>query len=98
MLLLLLAVAALGAPADPTVEAPTSPPARATAPLPAAPLPGAAANPPPGEDKIVCRKEQELGTRFPRKVCRTESSIRRMQDDSRKVTQDIQTNAGMAPR
>lgn len=99
MLLLLLAVAALGAPTGPAAEAPASPPVQAASPSPAPPPPGvAAAKPPAGEDKVICRKEQETGTRFPKRVCRTESSMQRMQDESRKVTQDIQTNGRLAPR
>ncbi len=81
MLISILAAAALFAASEPAAQAePTTNAAPASAP---------AAK--PAKDKMVCKSEPVTGTRFGKKVCRTESEWRQMRQDAQNDTSRMQT-------
>lgn len=81
MLISILAAAALFAASEPAAQAePTANAAPASAP---------AAK--PAKDKMVCKSEPVTGTRFGKKVCRTESEWRQMRQDAQNDTSRMQT-------
>lgn len=45
----------------------------------------------PAKDKMVCKSEPVTGTRFGKKVCRTESEWRQLRQDAQNDTSRMQT-------
>lgn len=91
MLLILLAAmamadepaAAAAAPAQPAVSAPAAP---------------ATAKPANAKEKVICKAEPQLGSKFPKRVCRTQEQIDLQRDESRKAVQDMQFNNHTFPK
>ena len=81
MLISLLAAAALLAASEPPAQ--TEPTANA------APASAPAAK--PAQDKMVCKEEPVTGTRFGKRVCRTESEWRQLRQDAQNDTSRMQT-------
>ena len=92
LLTLLAAMAMAGEPAAAPAAAPE--PAAANA----APGQPAVVKPANAKDKLICKTEAQLGSKFPKRVCRTQEQIDMMRDDSRKAVQDIQFNNHTFPK
>jgi len=44
-----------------------------------------------GDDEVVCRRQRVVGSNIPQQVCRTRGQLRREQEDSERLIQQIQT-------
>lgn len=95
MLVALLAAAALSSAAAPASESPQAGPAAAPAAAPGAA--GPTASPPNEGDKVICKYEKQTGSKFSKKVCRTQRAIEHEQDESRKTVMGIQHQGGLVP-
>jgi len=80
VLISLLAAAALLAASEPAAQ--SEPAANAT--------PAAAPPAKPAKDKMVCKEEPVTGTRFGKRVCRTESEWRQLRQDAQNDTSRMQ--------
>jgi hypothetical protein len=50
-----------------------------------------------GDDVLYCRSEQPIGTRFPKKVCKSADQLKAQTQDSRDLTEMKQRASSQAP-
>jgi hypothetical protein len=76
----------------------------AAAPPPTPPAPTAVTTPvqpgakPAEKQKLICKSEQQLGSKFAKRVCRTPEQIQQTRDESRKTIMEMQYNNHTFPR
>jgi invasion protein IalB len=88
-------ISAILAAATLLASGPTATGASTAAASPTAPAPADKAK--AKGDEVICRSEQVLGTRFPKRVCRTRASIEAQRESDRAEISKIQREQRVGP-
>jgi hypothetical protein len=95
MRLMVLAISAVLAQAEPP---PSAPPAGVlAAPAAASTPPGSPAGTKVSRDTLLCRQEQVIGSRIPRKVCYTRNQQEQREQEDHRTMDRLQSQFGTCP-